>query len=77
MAKEKHVEEEESVKQAGKTHEKGAKSETSEDYKERMRNFNRELMAKVKETGGEEEMPSAHPKTSKMAASSEEASASE
>ncbi|NJD53739.1 MAG: hypothetical protein FIB07_12835 [Candidatus Methanoperedens sp.] len=78
MAKEKHVEEEESVKHAGKTHEKGAKSETAEDYKERMRNFNRELMAKVKETGGEEEeMPGAHPKTSKMAASSEEASASE
>lgn len=75
---EQEVEEEESVKQAGKSHGKGQKSGTTEEYNERMRNFNKELMEKVK--GGvseEEEMPGAHPKTSKKAAASEEAAASE
>jgi len=65
-------------KQAKKFEEKGQKPETTEEYKERMRNFNKKLMDEVKgDVGEEEEMPSARPKTSKKAAASEEASASE
>ena len=70
------VEEEESTKHAGKSHEKGTKSETTDAYKERMRNFNKELMEKVKESS-EEPMSGTTSKASKRAAASEEASASE
>ena len=70
------VEEEEPSKHAGKSHEKGTKSEATEAYEERMRNFNKELMEKVKEPG-EEPMSGTTSKASKRAAASEEASASE